>query len=60
MQNRFKSPVLWITTATNIFAIVRLLQASMGLDTIEKVVVILIGLAVEFGILNVPTSKKKI
>jgi uncharacterized membrane protein len=58
-QNRFKSPVVWASLASQIIAILIILgviDTGLG-DTIDGVVAAVLELLTSFGVLNNPTSK---
>lgn len=58
-QNRFRSPVVWASLASQIIAILIILgviDTGLG-DTIDGVVAAVLELLTSFGVLNNPTSK---
>ena len=59
-QNRLRSPIVWITTITNVGTIAKILADNPDINAWVKIGIILVGLAVEFGILNNPTSKDRV
>jgi uncharacterized membrane protein len=62
MQNRYKSKVLWVAVAANLFAMLTLtgLDRAIGIDmgVVGDVVAIVLDTLVIFGVLNDPTNKK--
>lgn len=56
-QSRWKSPVLWTATVANIALIVGLLLPQVDVSVYVRVAGIVVGMLVQFGILNNPTNK---
>jgi len=58
-QNRFKSPVLWISLSSAVLAfLVGIGIIDLGLsDTINQIILAVLTLLAGFGVVNDPTSK---
>jgi len=61
-QEKWKSPVLWGTLVAQVLSILVLLEVIQPTqsDLINKVFVVLIEMAVSFGIINNPNAQDKL
>lgn len=59
IQNRFKSPVLWITVLAQVLSILMMMGVidSGQSEIIHNIAIVILEIMVAFGILNNPTSK---